>query len=216
MNLTVADKRQYWVLERLKDAFSTTTFEHLPEYHQFRATFNGGFQNIIYSFSHYDDLSIVELFMGIRHDAIEQLAHPFTQGLQSFTNESNTVVASIKAYQEGGFERFKVTSPQTANDIVEQTTNFLTQEGFLLLDHLKVIQSVDQLLNDLSISKHLWSLNPFNRAVRGITAARLVFRPDFDFLIQHYKDDLERRYTIPEMMERYMQLAKFLETYSMN
>ncbi|MEM9886449.1 MAG: hypothetical protein AAF849_11210 [Bacteroidota bacterium] len=209
-------QRASWLIQRLQDLFEQSDFQHVPSYNQFRKTTQNGFQNIIYSITNYDELSIADIFIGVRNEAVEQLVRPFVQGLGGFTQENNTIVTSIRNYQEEEIERFKIYTPKDTHFIVEQSSLFLNSFGFQLLDELDQIASLHEVLNDISQPKSKWSLNPFNRAIRGISAAQLAFYPNFDLLVQYYLDDLERRYTIPEQLSKYKQLAAFLRTYSAN
>ncbi|MEM9849281.1 MAG: hypothetical protein AAF847_15455 [Bacteroidota bacterium] len=209
-------QRATWLTERLQDALHATEFRHIPQRNQFRRITTDGFQNIIYSITNYDDLSVADIFIGVRHEAVEQLVQPFVQGVRGFTADNNTIVTSIRNYSKAEQTRFKIRSPKDADVVIEQSVIFLNEVGFRLLDQLDQITTLNEVLNDISHKKLKWSLNPFNRAIRAIAAAKLAFNPNFDLLLQYYLDDLEQRHTIPQHLSKYKQLAAFLQTYSVN
>ncbi|MEM8525260.1 MAG: hypothetical protein AAGG68_11475 [Bacteroidota bacterium] len=209
-------QRTNWLIERFEDQLLERNFEHLPERSQFRKTHLNGFQNMIYNVTDYDDLSIVDVFVGLRNDAIEQLAIPFLQGANRHINDLNTIVTSIRHFLPESPNRFKVYSPKDAQVVVNQSIDFLQQHGFAVLEKLQNLNNLNALLNDLTQKELKWCANPYNRAVRALIAARLAFHPDFELLAQYYLDDLDRRYTIPKHLNRFKELVVFLESYSVN
>lgn len=211
-----ANQRATWLIERFKDQLPTHDFEHFPARHQFRKSNSKGFQNIIYSVTNYEELSIADVFIGLRNDAIEQIARPFLQGANQHLHDLNTIVASIRSFLPESPNRFKICTPKDAQNIVNQSITFLDQNGFALLEQLNSLGNLSTLLNDLKQKELNWAANPYNRAVRALIAARLTFHKDFDLLAQYYLDDLDRRYTIPKHLDRFKELVIFLENYSVN
>ncbi|MEO1256907.1 MAG: hypothetical protein AAFY41_18760, partial [Bacteroidota bacterium] len=128
--------RAIWLIERFKDELPIHGFEHIAARHQFRKTTSSGFQNIIYSITDYDDLSIADIFIGVRNDAIEQLAQPFLQGANQHINDLNTIVSSVRSFLPDSPNRFKMYNPKDAQSIVYQSIDFLNQNGFVLLNQL--------------------------------------------------------------------------------
>ena len=68
------NQRATWLIERFRDELPNYDFEYIPARHQFRKRSPNGFQNVIYSVTDYEDLSIADVFIGVRNNAIEQLA----------------------------------------------------------------------------------------------------------------------------------------------
>ena len=128
----------------------------------------------------------------------------------------NTIVTSLRSFLPNTPNRFKIHTPKDALQVVNLSTNFLGQNGFVLLERLNPLANLNILLNDLHQKELKWSANPYNRAVRALIAARLTFHKDFDLLAQYYLDDLDRRYTIPKHLNRFKKLIVFLENYSVN
>ncbi|MEM6700665.1 MAG: hypothetical protein AAF599_19830, partial [Bacteroidota bacterium] len=128
----------------------------------------------------------------------------------------NTIVASIRSFLPNIPNRFKLYTPKDAQNTVNQSIDFLNNNGFGLLEKLHTLTHLNALLNDLNQKDLKWSANPYNRAVRALIAARLTFHPDFERLAQYYLDDLDQRYTIPKHLNRFKELVVFLENYSVN
>ena len=70
-------------------------YQWYPKFRQYRRETNLGFQCVILAFTHYEDLSLLEAHAGIRLDAVENLAFPFTRGLSGFRDDSMTLVTPL-------------------------------------------------------------------------------------------------------------------------
>ena len=143
------DQRDAWLIHRLQDVFVGTDFQYIPAHNQFRKTNANGFQNMIYSITNYEDLSIADVFIGVRNEAIERLVQPFVNNISGFAAHSNTIVTSIRNFQSTEQGRFKIYTPKDATLIIEQCTNFLNENGFELLEQLTQMTVLNEVLNDI-------------------------------------------------------------------
>jgi hypothetical protein len=191
-------------------------FEHIPHYQQFRKETAFGFQNLLYSITHYEDENWVDIFIGIRHHIVESLAYPFTTGWIDFQPHSNTLISSIHHLQDQPYRKYKLASPKDAVEIVDAIHNYLLQEGLAQLSDLQNIKAIHQVLNKHPQDSCTWSLNYSNRALRGIVAAKLVFEPNFNQLVEQYLQGFETRATTSKALEQFKKLLQFLHTYTPN
>ncbi len=212
----IFQQRNYWCLSRLGEMMQSLDFKHIPHYQQFRKETAFGFQNLLYSITHYEDENWVDIFIGIRHNAIESLAYPFTTGWIDFQPYSNTLISSIHHLQEQPYQKYKLSSPKDAVEIVDAIHNYLIREGLAQLSDLQDIKNIHQVLNEHPQDSCTWSLNYTNRALRGIVAAKLVFEPNLDQLVEEYLQGFETRAATSKALEQFIKLSQFLRTYTPN
>ena len=183
---------------------------------QFRSATTIGFQSIILSASHYPDCSIVELHLGIRADAVENLAFPFTNGLTGFKKDSLTLVCPISKLFNSPFQRYEIRDRRDIDGVFSNFQKQLEEKGFQFLAQHKRLETLEHLFNDLPNEPLALVHNQVNRCMRGITLAKLCHSRDFEQLAQIYEYQLSQLFVPKSTLERYQRLLNFLRTYSAN
>ncbi len=84
------------------------------------------------------------------------------------------------------------------------------------MSDLQDIKAIHQVLNEYPQDVCTWSLNYSNRALRGIVAAKLVFEPNFNQLVEEYLQGFETRAATSKTLEQFKKLLQFLNTYTPN
>ncbi len=201
---------------RMSPFFARFDYQVHRGYQQFRKPIDGGFLNVIYSFSHYEDATWLEVHLGVRIDLVETLAFQFTTGLRGFQHESNTLVTSLGRLRQQPYFRYKMSDEKQVSHAQRDIQDYLVEEGFAWLDHLADLSLLERLFNAQPDAPNPYCYNQAHRAIRGLVLSRVVGRSDFAALRQAYAQQLAGARVGPAMLEKYQRLATFLDTFSLN
>jgi len=205
------------VAERLQPLLRERGYQWLPHLHQFRRSRSKGFSCVILSTSHYENGSLLEVHLGLRHDDVENLAFPFTNGLPGFQPDSMTLVTPMSRLFGKPYQRFEVRSQDSLDSAIEQLSSQLQEEGLEFLKDYSELAAVDRLLNAQPEEPVQLLHNQINRCFRALVSAKLRQRTDFAALAEHYARFLQERLFAPApTLEKFGRLRRFLEQYSMN
>lgn len=203
------------IIEQLAPLFMTYNFEWLPQLNQFRCSGNYGFQNIIITVNE-PSPELVDIKLGTRIEMVERLAHQFTTGLSLFQEHSNTLIASMGEILEQPYFLYEINDEAEIGKICREIESFMLDKGFPLLEKYTKVNQLDRLFNEYPHQKLVYTYHYFNRCLRGIVLARISGREDFSKLVEIYRAELLKKNTAPQLVERYDQLAVFLEAFSLN
>lgn len=204
------------IVTQLRPFFERKGFLHLPQWEQFRKPTPTGFQAVIISLADYDDLSLLEIHLGVRQDAVENLAYPFTNGLMGFRENSMTLVTPLAKLHGHAYQRFELKDMPDMSAPLEQITEQLLKGGFSFLSKYTRIEEMEQLYN--RHPKHHLPLvhNQINRCLRGIVLARLNHRTDFDQMAGIYHQRLQELRAPEVTIQKFERLRDYLRTFSEN
>ena len=191
-------------------------FQWQAPLHQYRRETNLGFQCVILAFSHYDDLSLLEAHVGIRLDAVENLAFPFTNNPAGFRGDSMTLVTPLARLFGRRHERHELATEADADAAASQIVRQLESEGLSFLNRYFNSRLMDVLFNEEPEKLLPYLHNATNRCLRGITLARLTQRDDFETLVRAYRQQLSLQHATEAAIARFEQLVNILRTYSEN
>ena len=183
---------------------------------QFRYPTPIGFKCIILSISHYEDCALLEIHLGVRADAVENLAFPFTNGLPGFKKDSLTLVTPLAKLFGKNFERFEIRSKADMSPIISQVQDQLKEKGFSFLQEYSRLDNLDYLYNQNPIDPVHLIHNQVNRCIRGITLARLCQSTEFTNLGILFEQRLKNLYATEPVLDGYQRLLRYLHTYSEN
>jgi hypothetical protein len=196
--------------------FQKKGFLYVKAFKQYRSPTSIGFQCVIFSFSHYPELSILEMHLGIRADAVEQLAFTFTNGLPEFQADSLTLVTPMAKLEQVPFQRFELKDTASCTAVAQQLLTQLQFKGLPFLNHYSRLEQLHKLFNGEPEEEMYLTHNQINRYLRGITLARLTQAENFKDLGEAYGKQLISSVVLPEYQQKYKRLFHHLFSYSMN
>jgi len=200
----------------LQDFFEARGFAYLPALNQFRRPSHTGFQCVIMALSHYEDLSLLEIHLGIRQDEVEDLAHPFTNGLPGFRPNAMTLVCSMaKLFGESRY-RYRLTDATRVQEAIQEIEGQFRKYARPFLQRYSRLEEFDQLFNSHPGEDVQLLHNQVNRCIRGIAIAKLVHRSDFDQLAERYRQRLDELHATSVTREKFERLYQYLRAYSAN
>lgn len=202
--------------ETLGAFLAAAGFTPRPELHQYRRAAEEGFQCVIHSWSHYDDISMLEIHIGIRLDAVEGIAFPMTNGLPGFAPDSMTLVTPLAKLRGRRHQRYEIKTEEDVQEAVGEIKEWLKEDGLPFLEKYSSLEAMDALFNDNPAKLLPYIHNASNRCLRGITLAKLTGRDDFERLVRVYRQQLEIQQAIEVTKEKYERLVEYLRMYSEN
>lgn len=203
------------IQEELKKRLTERDYFFMPQLNQFRRVTPTGFQSIILNWIPCESGHILEVNLGVRHDAVEDLAHPFTSGLPEL--QSNfTLFTSLGKLFEQPIQRFAIHSEADILPAVNAIQKGIMSRGISFLERYARLENVDNLYNSDPDSPLTYLHNHLQRCMRAIAVARLSLRPDFERLAASYRSQLQQMGVAESILDRYDRLWRFLRTYSMN
>lgn len=191
-------------------------FQWHSSLHQYRRETNLGFQCVILAFSHYEDLSLLEAHVGIRLDAVENLAFPFTNNPAGFRGDSMTLVTPLARLFGRRHERHELATEKEADAAARQIVQQLESEGLPFINRYFNLRRMDALFNEAPEKLLPYLHNATNRCLRGITLARLTQRDDFEALVRACRQQLRLQFATEAAIARFEQLVNILRTFSEN
>ena len=209
-------QRQQAIQNALSPFCTEKGFQYLARQNQFRRSTPTGFEAIILSVSHYDDLSLLEIHLGIRNEQIERLAFPFTNGVESFAPDSLTIVSSIGKLKGVKYERHELIDLPSIKQVSSQIIDFLQSKGLAFLENYASITQIDAALNLAPQTPTPLMPNQAHRCLRAITAARLNDHSQFEQLTLTYRQRLIDLHTPAPLVNRYDRLVNFLIGFNVN
>ncbi len=191
------------LLASLHPVLAPAAFRSLPRLQQWRRTTESGFQCVILSSAALPDGSqSIELHLGVRHTATEELVFPFTNGLPGFRPNSMTVSVPAWKIMPALSRRWQLKEATDWVELMPQLTRFLEQDGLFFLEKYQFIRSLDELYNAQPEHPCFLVHNQYLRAMRGVGIAHLRQRPDFIELCAAH-----RRHLVAVMAPDYVRTA---------
>lgn len=204
------------IQEELKKLLAERDYFFMPQLNQFRRVTPTGFQCIILNWIPGDNVQILEVNLGVRHDAVEDLAHPFTQGLPELQSNNFTLFTPLGKLFEQPIERFSICCEDDILPAVNAIQKGILSRGISFLERYTRLENVDNLYNTDPETPTIYLHNQLHRCMRAIAIARLSLRPDFERLAAAYREQLKKLGVTELVLDRYDRLWRFLRTYSMN
>ena len=208
--------------------FETTLFQHLtpffgthqyvlmPERKQYRRQTDTGFQNVILSPAFYGDETMLEVNFGCRNEQVEQIAQQFLNSLTDYRPDANTLILSIGRFNGLQYFRYKIHSDDELADACERIQTFFEKRGFDFLGTSCSLPTLDRLFNEQPDTPSIYVYNQTHRCYKGLIAARLNHSPQFDSLIDTYRQLLIQQTQNPYEQLHFERLIKYLQHYSAN
>lgn len=191
-------------------------YVYTPQWEQFRKPTASGFQSLILSISSYPDVSIFELHLGVRLDAVENLAYPFTNGLMGFQANSMTLVSPLAKLHGRAFQRFEIAPTGDVDAPLAEIAGQLERGGLSFLEKYNRLEEMEQLFNRHPHHPLPLVHNQINRCLRGLVLARLANRTGFEKLASLYRNRLQVLRAPDATLHKYDRLRSYLRSYTPN
>jgi len=211
-----ADSLKKRLVEGLASKLQGKDYIYTPQWEQFRKPTASGFQCLIMSISDYPDVSIFELHLGVRLDAVENLAFPFTNGMLGFQANSMTLVSPLAKLHGHAFQRFELAPTGDVDEPLAEISGQLEQGGFSFLEKYNRLEEMEQLFNRHPHHPLPLVHNQINRCLRGLVLARLTGRTDFEKLATLYRDRLQVLRAPDTTLHKYDRMRSYLRSYTPN
>ncbi|MCS6967670.1 MAG: hypothetical protein RMJ44_00905 [Cytophagales bacterium] len=190
-------------------------FFPMPELKQFRKITPTGFQNMILSFSGRNEI-FLEVNIGLRHNAVEEIAQQFLDNLPEFRKEANTLVVSIGKLSETKYFRYKIKCHDDIHQCSEQIMDFMQERGFRFLNTSGSLQALNKIFNDQPNLPVKYLYNQVHRCFKAIVVARMCAHPQFLDLLNTYYCTLQKLGVPDRTLMEYDRLANYLLHYCPN
>lgn len=206
--------------EKMGDFFARYGFVPLPEKKQFRKGTDTGFQNVIFSVTHYEAETWLEVNFGLRHERIEQVAQQFLGNLEAFRADANTLVVSIGKFNDAQYFRYKIGHEEGGTSELDDTCleiqEFFVGRGFEFMNRHEGLGALHRLLNAEPTKPCKFLYNQIHRGFKGLITARLLNADDFLHLSDLYRNQLVRLGASFHELHQYERLLSFLLYHSVN
>lgn len=189
-------------------------FVFIPEYQQLRKGDDRNWQNLIFGFSSYQDVDLLELSFGTRIAIVEDLIAPFLDGFSHYHRYSNTVTSNLSKFYEQRALRLKFRRGDDLGQIKKQIEDFYYRDGGReFLERYSDLREVEKALNLNPHKPSALSFNPALRAYRGLALASLLGKQDLSLLFENHMQAM-RRSAVPAKQEAgFKKLAESLATW---
>jgi hypothetical protein len=205
-----------YLSDALTPAFAADGYRWLAPKNQFRADTPAGFRNLILAVSPYDDLVMVEWHLGLRIDAIEDVVKRFTRTLPGFYPDAHSVLISQGKLQGTPYLRHQVSDTEALDQVAKALLVFWEEIGQPFLMAHDSLHGVDALLNQAPTQPCPYLPNQAHRYLKGLVAARLAQRDDFEALAAAYATGLRQTATGDLLIDGYQRLLGYLRQLSLN
>lgn len=204
------------IIAGLQPLLQMKGFVYVGQWDQFRKPTPSGFQSVILSLANYPDASLLEIHLGVRQDAVENLAYPFTNGLMGFQTNSMTLVTPLAKLHGHAFQRFEISVSTDLATILSQISDQLEKGGFSYLDKYSRLEEMCHLFNKHPNHPLPLVHNQINRCLRGMVLAKISQKNGFETLTQIYRDRLVSMRVPQDTLDKFDRLRTYLRTYSSN
>lgn len=174
-----------------KAFFQERGFEYLPEWKQYRQTSEKGFKNVVFATKIYDKEYVVEVNLGLRLDAVEELVYPYLRHLKAYAEQSTSFICSVGRILEQPYWRYSYATQAAFAEAVAHFRQFLTEKGLPLLSDMYSLEALDELYNQAPAQPAALTYNQRDRAFRGLAIAALLQRDDVGALYKAHRQRLE-------------------------
>ncbi|MEO1050810.1 MAG: hypothetical protein AAFX87_09290, partial [Bacteroidota bacterium] len=169
-----------------------------------------GFHQVLFMLSDYEPEFRINFTLGIRLDEVENIATKFLQMTEEGKLKTCTSMVNFGDLKgENGLE-YKVFSEQDVEQSIELFKKFIRQEGLNYFDQYNDISKLDEAINADPNKPTIHKGPEFIRPIYSLTLARLNQNPDYENLVEAYKENFEG--VIPRYLEQYNKLVEHLKT----
>ena len=204
------------LFRHLTHFFADNQFVLLADKKQFRKTTATGFQNVIFSPSFYQNEVWLEVHFGCRNDQIEQIAQQFLFSLPDYRLDADTILISIGKFNGIPHHRYKIRNGDDLHQVGEQIQSFFSTKGFAFLNTSCTLPALDEIFNLAPTEPCLYMYNQLHRCYKGLITARLNNNPNFNELIDQYRQMLCRQTQNSHELLHFERLIAYLLHYSAN
>lgn len=206
-----ADLLQFWDPYLHDEGYSV-----LPHLHQWRKKTDAGFQCVILSLLPVPEGQLLEVHVGLRIDAVEEMVFSFTNGLPGFRRDSLSLVTPLGKISGRFPQRWLLRKEEDWSAVGEKWNRQRMEEGVPFLQRYTSLAGLHQLLNLQLDEKCPYIHNQYYRAFRGMAVAKLTSYPALEELAEAHRLQLETLRAPDYIVQRFERLRGYLLTLSLN
>ena len=183
---------------------------------QYRRPEAYGYSCVILSAVEYEGIHLLDVHLGSRIDLVEELAYQFTNGLKDYGPQSTTFITSVGRVKNQRIHRYRYRNSVEREEVEQRLVHFFNEQGLDFLDSVNNLQTLDNIYNSKPEVACRYTYNQGNRAIRGMTIARILNRKDFRKLAAEHWKALLRQKQPNNILLNYQKLISLLAYYSVN
>ncbi len=204
------------VLDELLLALPSDGFVQFLAQHQLRRQTSFGFEHIVVSLSTYPEVSLLEFFIGLRHELVERTAFQFTNGHKGFAPQSHTLLVPMSLLMGQKILRYHIHKPEDVEAAVAQFKLQFDEVGRAFWKQNQTIDQLHQLFNSKPLEPLPFVPNDFIRCIKGLVISKLVQNPNHDQLEDIYFHKMSNNGTPKELLNNYVRLIGLFRLHSFN
>ncbi len=202
-----------YLLDELRIEYASEAFELIRNRNQLRRITSNGFQALILSVAEYQEVCVIDCFVGIRIHEIEEVVLPYTKTSPAYYQDALTIITSYGKFLGRPFDRFKASSVDDLDEISRYLIQFIWKDAIPFLDQYSELNQIDLLINSDPFTPSSYFFNQAYRCMKGITAAKLSQNTEYYRLIPVYEQLLDQLPQGKLLIKSYQMLINHLEEW---
>lgn len=174
----------------LKEILGGAGFKLNKKEGAFTRSFPNGFQKIYVPLYDYNPLFVFSLTIGIRLDAVEDIANQFSGGVGPGQAQTTTSLTQLGYFTQEDRKEYEVSTREEIDSALSDLTPLINSKILPFLDQYQNVLSLDDAINRKKLSG-FDSTHPLSHAMASIILAKLANNPLFSALVAEYKKSLE-------------------------
>jgi len=176
--------------KEVTDSLNEQGFQYKKSHGRVIKLLDDGFHVIIINVIDYRPIFQIEIYLGVRLDAVEEIVNRFLQwtfASSKFMKYTETISTSYKALSGAKENYLEVESESQLQDGINEITLLIKEKGLAFFEKYKNLNNVnlykkESILNDTSGISHI-----LTNLMQSLTLMKLCNNPDFDELSERYK-----------------------------
>jgi hypothetical protein len=192
----------------LKEVLGGAGFKLNKKEGAFTRSIPNGFQKIYVPLYDYNPLFVFSLTIGIRLDAVEDIANQFSGAMGPGQAQTTTSLTKLGYFTHENQKQYEVSTREEIDSALSDLTKLINSKILPFLEQYQDVQSLDDAINRKRLSG-FDSTQLISHAMASIILAKLANNPSFSALIAEYTKSLEN--FPPPDRERFDRLASSLQ-----
>jgi hypothetical protein len=176
--------------KEVTDFLNEHGFQYKKSHGRIMKLIDDGFFGIIINIIDYRPVFQIEMYLGVRLDAIEEIVNRFlewTFANPKFMKYTETISTSYKALSGAKDNYIEVESESQLQERIKELTLLIKEKGLVFFEKNRSLNNVNLhkkqiILNDTSGIAHI-----LTNLMQSLTLMKLCNDPDFDVLSEKYK-----------------------------
>jgi hypothetical protein len=172
--------------------------------------FDGGKQVVFFHHISNSDSNCIEVQLGIRIDAVEDIINQFLPSLGDFSERSTTLIMPIDQINANMQRRYFIEDEKEVPEVLKKIESHLVKDGFRWLDRYSDPIVLEDYFNN-NPDQEFITQNFTYRSARAITLCKLYNPDNYKDKKKAYLDKLEEMMVTPFTLASFLNLLNYLE-----